>query len=233
MDLKILGLNSYEERAYLTLIKLGKTTASRIAQESEVPYGKIYPTLESLESKGLILVIPEKTKKFIASDPENLIELLRKKQSDIEDIEKELVKMRQIYIQSPKEPITIIKGQKNFYKVVQEMPVPKKYEYDIKHTSETKPEWIRDLVMAKKKRVDVKILTRYDDETKTNVKRWLRYTKNIKKIPNKGVAVAIIDDKFMFITMINSNITIIVHDKATIALFKELFENYYKNTSSV
>ena len=233
MDLKLLGLNKYEEKAYLALVKMGPSSSSEISQESGVPYGKIYPTLKSLENKGLVVVIPEKAKKFQATDPKNLMKIIIEKKSQLFEIEKKIGELKQAYASVPKEVVSIIKGERNFYQVVREMPQPKNYEYDIKYTSELNPEWLRGLDYAKKNKIDMKILARYDDETQKNVRKWMRYTKKIKAIPNKGVAAAIIDDKFMFITMINSNITLIIKDTAAIKVFKALFESYYDQAENI
>lgn len=229
MDLKILGLNSYEEKAYTALVRLGSSTASQVSQESGVPYGKIYPTLESLESKGLLQVIPAETKLFQASDPANLIKLINTKKEEVSKIEEELKELRHLYTSHPQEAVTLIKGKKNFYKIAREMPIAKKVQYDIKYTSELNPEWIRESQLNKKHKVDHKILTRYNLETLSSVKKWAKYNKNIKEIPNIGIAMSIVDDKATFISLIKSNTTIIIKDKAAVELFKHLFENYYSN----
>lgn len=52
--LREIGLTSYETRAYLALIQSGVMTASHVSESSEVPYSKIYETLNSLQKKGWI-----------------------------------------------------------------------------------------------------------------------------------------------------------------------------------
>jgi sugar-specific transcriptional regulator TrmB len=52
--LREIGLTSYETRAYLALIESGVMTASQASQHSNVPYSKIYETLNSLQRKGWI-----------------------------------------------------------------------------------------------------------------------------------------------------------------------------------
>ena len=56
--------------------------------------------------------------------------------------------------------------------------------------------------------------------------------KNIKPIKNDGVAMAIIDDEELMITLIKSNTIMLVRDKPFIKIMKELFLNYYKNSKS-
>jgi sugar-specific transcriptional regulator TrmB len=50
--LREIGLTSYETRAYLALIESGVMTASQVSDRSDVPYSKIYETLNSLQRKG-------------------------------------------------------------------------------------------------------------------------------------------------------------------------------------
>ncbi len=233
MDLKILGFSSYEEMAYKSLINLGKSTSAAISQDSDVPYGKIYPTLASLENKGLVKVIPEKTKKFIASDPKSLIELIDKKKKEMNDIKNSIKDLKIVYDSNPGEAITVIKGKKNFYKVVQEMPTAKKSDYTIKYSSELKGDWINEIRNYKRRKVNHKVLVRFDKETKDNVLEWTKHHKSSKRIDNEGVAMSIIDDDFMFLTMINPNTTIIICDKATIKILKLLFESYYGGAGSI
>lgn len=233
MDLQILGLNGYEEKVYTTLVNIGCSSAGKISEESGVPQGKIYVVLSSLEQKGLVQVVPEKTKKFQASSPDSLLDILKSKKEELANLEKEVSNLKETYKKSPKEAVSIAKGRKNFYKVIQDMPLPLKYEYDIKYTSELRPEWIRELNSLKKRNGKIKILTRCSSETEKDVKDWLKYTENIRRIENEGVAVAIIDDKFMFITMINSDVTLSIRDEATIKLFRRLFEKYYESADKI
>ena len=52
--LRQIGLTSYETRAYLALIESGVMTASQVSERSDVPYSKVYETLNSLQRNGWI-----------------------------------------------------------------------------------------------------------------------------------------------------------------------------------
>ena len=67
---RLLGLNSYEAKAYLTLIMRGASKATVIARESGIPQQRIYDVLRSLESKGLIV---EDGGIYIAIDPRDAL----------------------------------------------------------------------------------------------------------------------------------------------------------------
>jgi HTH-type transcriptional regulator, sugar sensing transcriptional regulator len=53
-NLTSLGLTKNEAKAYHTLVKLGRSSARAIAEESGIPRSKVYETLEILEKRGII-----------------------------------------------------------------------------------------------------------------------------------------------------------------------------------
>jgi sugar-specific transcriptional regulator TrmB len=61
-DLTSLGLTKNEAKAYHSLVRLGKSTARIIAEDSGIPRSKVYETLDLLEKRGII-------KKVVGSDP--------------------------------------------------------------------------------------------------------------------------------------------------------------------
>jgi sugar-specific transcriptional regulator TrmB len=232
MDLKQLGFSDYEEKAYKSLIHLGKSTASKISQNSEVPYGKIYDILASLEVKGLVQVVPEKTKMFIPSDPKHLLKLVEKKEEGIASLRQEIGKMKQIYDIHEEEVVYLVKGLKNFYKVAREVPKARKFSYAVKYTSEFRPEFIRASEEMMRNGIKPRVLTRYDDETKENVKKWVKIHQNIRGIENKGVAIDI-NETGVMITLLKNNTTMLIKDKYLAEVMKQLFEGAYEMAEKI
>ncbi len=71
----LLGLNSYEARAYLVILSSSKPLRPReIAREAEIPYQRIYDTLEKLESKGLVYRLEDGS--YEAAEPKRALGLL-------------------------------------------------------------------------------------------------------------------------------------------------------------
>lgn len=64
-----LGLTKYEVDAYLCILKQEIAEAGLICKEAKIPYGKIYETLNSLVSKGLLEVQNTRPKKYMAKKP--------------------------------------------------------------------------------------------------------------------------------------------------------------------
>jgi sugar-specific transcriptional regulator TrmB len=86
--LKPLGLSDYEIRVFLTLIEIGPTNYRILVKESNVPTGKIYQVLSTLESKGFIEVVRGKPKLFRATEPKKAFRRrLRQIEDDYLDLE--------------------------------------------------------------------------------------------------------------------------------------------------
>ncbi len=83
-NLKLLGLNSYEAKAYDALLREGASTAYAVFKRSGVPSGKIYPVLDSLAGKGLAVIAGVRPKIYRAVSPEIAVEnIVRKKNQEI------------------------------------------------------------------------------------------------------------------------------------------------------
>jgi len=62
--LQDLGLNLYESRAYLALIRGGQLTARGVGQAALVPHSRTYDVLESLRTKGYAISTPSSPKLY-------------------------------------------------------------------------------------------------------------------------------------------------------------------------
>ena len=92
--LRACGLTQNESLVYLSLLKVGKATSSKIIKEANISGGKIYETLEKLIQKGLVKSIIENgVKNFMANEPKMLIEYIKDKEKDLHKKEEELKKI--------------------------------------------------------------------------------------------------------------------------------------------
>lgn len=84
--LKTIGLNKYESSAYLEIIRKGVVEASEIYKDAQIPFGKIYEVLTSLEQIGLIEIQNSRPKKYKAINPEIAYEnFLKSKQENYDN----------------------------------------------------------------------------------------------------------------------------------------------------
>jgi len=77
--LRALGLNTYESKLWTALLSRGVSTAGELSDIAEVPRSRSYDVLESLEKKGFIVMKIGKPIKYIAVQPSEVIERVKKK----------------------------------------------------------------------------------------------------------------------------------------------------------
>ncbi|MCD2200973.1 TrmB family transcriptional regulator [Halobacterium sp. KA-4] len=75
-ELGELGLSSYEEKVYRTLLVTGAVTATELSDISGVPKGRIYDVLNGLEARKLVRMQSNDPKKFVAVEPETVVDRL-------------------------------------------------------------------------------------------------------------------------------------------------------------
>ncbi|MGV8171735.1 MAG: TrmB family transcriptional regulator [Candidatus Woesearchaeota archaeon] len=230
LEYKELGLTQNESKAYETLLRLGKATASQISKEANIPYGRIYTVLESLEEKELLKVIPEKTRYYYPTDPEKLHSIIDNRIKNLMEIDNKIKDFKKIYEERTVEPVLVTKGKSSFHKLNSELKKSTNYEYNIKYVFSLSPEIIRRGREKEDMKIDHKTIGRIDSETKTNIEEWRKINKNIKPIQNDGIAMSIIDDEEVMIALIKSNTTMLIRDKAFAKVMRQLFIKYYMNT---
>jgi len=75
-ELGELGLSSYEEKAYRTLLVTGAVTAAELSDTSGVPKGRIYDVLNGLEARKLIWRQSSDPNRYVAVQPETVVNRL-------------------------------------------------------------------------------------------------------------------------------------------------------------
>ena len=92
--LEEIGLTKTEIKIYLTLLKLGQTTTTKIVRDAGIHASKVYEFLDKLIQKGLVSYVIKSNKKyFSASEPEVLKEFLKEKRNEIKEKEQEIDKL--------------------------------------------------------------------------------------------------------------------------------------------
>ena len=247
--LKELGLNSYEENVYLTLLKFGPLTAPKIAKLSKVPYGRIYDVLQSLERKGFVKVISKAPKVFVAEDPEKSIEIyinrkireLENKIREIREKGKELIeKLREIERVREESKFTIMKGLESSIDV--RIFLIKKVQREhlaIVSPNVTTPkifEIEKELEKKVKEGVKFKIIYDLEDKNCYEKAQYLRKIGvEIKHMKIHDITVIIVDESIVCLEMIDpiyERIAFLFENKAFGRLMKILFNNLWNITDT-
>jgi len=86
-SLRDLGLSEYEARAYRALLKTGPTTAKELSRVSDVPMGRIYDVLNSIETYNLVRSqSASRPKKYVAVEPGTALDrLLEDKKRELQE----------------------------------------------------------------------------------------------------------------------------------------------------
>jgi len=72
------GLNLYEARIWTALLSRGVSTAGELSDIGNVPRSRAYDILESLEKKGFVVMKLGKPIKYLAVDPGEVVERVKK-----------------------------------------------------------------------------------------------------------------------------------------------------------
>ncbi|MDS0279639.1 TrmB family transcriptional regulator [Halomicroarcula sp. S1AR25-4] len=75
-ELSELGLSSYEEKVYRTLLVTGAVTAAELSDISGVPKGRIYDVLNGLEARKLIRLQSNDPNQYVAVQPDTVVDRL-------------------------------------------------------------------------------------------------------------------------------------------------------------
>lgn len=127
--LREIGLTEGEIRVYTALIKLGKSSTGAIMDKSGISSSKVYLILEKLIEKGLVsFIIEDNVKKFQVTNPNTIVEYIRKKKDDLQVVEeksKDLIKtINSLLGKYEEETVQIYKGFKGaqtaFTKLIEE-----------------------------------------------------------------------------------------------------------------
>lgn len=123
--LKKIGLLEQEIKIYLTLLRLGASTATKIASETNIDRATTYRFLDSLINRGLVsYVIINNIKQFSAAHPRKIIEDLKILKKDFEDLLPELESL--IKLQKEDTRMELYKGKEGLKTIMKDILREKK-----------------------------------------------------------------------------------------------------------
>jgi len=103
-----IGLSKNESKIYITLLELGISTGTEIAEKSKVHRTNVYDTIERLIQKGLVSYTVKNNKKYFeATDPQNLMHLLKQKEDKLRNILPQLLLAKKL---SKKTEVKVYEG---------------------------------------------------------------------------------------------------------------------------
>lgn len=114
------GLSAAEAKVYFTLLQTGQTLVGPVIKKTGLHRATTYQVLERLKEKGLVSsVIKEKKQYFEPADPKCLMDLLKKKQEELDSV---LGDFKQMYKEHEhKQQISVYTGVKSIHYVLEKM----------------------------------------------------------------------------------------------------------------
>ncbi|MBW3002010.1 hypothetical protein KY338_02490 [Candidatus Woesearchaeota archaeon] len=120
------GLTGNEAKVYLELLKRGSSSANALAKKIGMDRTLVYTVLNHLIEKGLVNYVVKSNKKFFsASEPENLLNPIRKKEAFVKDLIPELKKIEKI--QEIPQEIKVYEGKEGLRVLMNLMLKSKEY----------------------------------------------------------------------------------------------------------
>jgi len=119
--LEKIGFDKKETQIYLSLLKIGETTATKISYDTKIERTLVYYIVEKLINKGLIsFKLKNNVKYYSASSPENIIEDLKNKERLFHEI---LPFLKEIRKKSYDEEIKVdvYKGEEGLRSIINDM----------------------------------------------------------------------------------------------------------------
>lgn len=230
-QLKLLNLTTYEAKVLYSLLHKGVLKVSQITKESNVPNGQIYNTLDSLEEKNLINIIPDNVKKYQAKSITYIKELIENKKDELKELEIELEKIKKIENKRIDGEIMIARGKKGFHKMILEwnsMSLGNSpYVYEIKWKADVNDLNIKKIANDVKKKGKIKKVL-YDYNTpKENIKKWQEIIPKYHFIEANEIAMSITSNSTL-ISILDLNSTILIKSKSFSNTLSKLYEGYYE-----
>lgn len=236
--LKAFGLNGSEARVYSALMQEGVATAHILAKKAQVPFGKIYTLLESLDSKGFLHIHQGAPKMYRAIAPEIILHShIQKEKEKLQELEKtakeviasalspktkkkpeETVEVYYGHAAAFARSITLHQQAKTYWKTISALTVNKKH--------------LEACSAAIKKRVVMQALTSLDLTNKERIQEWVKKGIQVRILKDLPFRISIYDDlgvvlrfshettkQYIGIHIINQKLAKGMH-----ALFQQLWE---------
>ena len=116
--LKVLGLNSYEAKVYIALLKKYPATGYEISKLADIPQARAYDTLKALENAQIVISSQTKPVTYTPIKPKELTKRYKRKiDSTIDFLDKKLPDVKDDYI----EPILTVTGSRKIIEKIIEL----------------------------------------------------------------------------------------------------------------
>ena len=250
----LFSLNLYEVRVWTALLSRGVSTAGELSDIGNVPRSRSYDVLESLEKKGFVLMKLGKPIKYIAVDPKEVVERVKKhtvryanervkrlddlKGGDVLDELNSLHKQGIEFIE-PSDLSGAIRGRPNIYTHLESMIKNAQKSITIMTTNKgvlRKLEVLKpELERIKKKGVKLRIAAPLSKEVHSDIKNILEFGE-VRHANDIDARFCVVDGKELMFMVLDDNdvhptydVGIWVNTPYFAAAMENMFNHAWKN----
>ena len=215
------GLNLYEVKIWTALLSRGVSTAGELSDIGDVPRSRAYDILESLEKKGFVVMKLGKPIKYLAVDPKEVVE--RVKKNIKKEADENILKLKElsnteilnelntlhkqgVEFVEPTDLSGAIKGRHNVYSHLETMVKGAQQSVSIVSTNKgilRKVEALSPLFQKlSKKGVKIRIAAPIDEANKKQLTDVSKFAE-VKDVKNVKGRFAIVDNKEIMFMLMN------------------------------
>ncbi len=218
---RFFGLNLYEAKIWIALLSRGISTAGELSDIGDVPRSRAYDILESLEKKGFVVMKLGKPIRYVAVDPKEVLERVKKnirKQAE-ENIQKlkeltetdvlkelELLYKQGVEFIEPTDLSGALRGRHNIYSHLETMIKGAQKSITLVTTSKgllRKVEALRGVLeKLKKKGVKIRIAAPIEKDN-THILKDIAKVAEVKHMPKPAARFCVVDGKELLFMALN------------------------------
>lgn len=238
MDIKILrklGFNEKEIQVYLTLLRLGTITASKVSTETNIDRATCYRYIDSLIHKGAVsYVIKNNVKYFNAAHPEKILKDIQEKEKEYKKILPDLLSLSKL----PKEETIaeVYKGKDGIKTVLRNILKTKKEHYvlgDEGHFQDLMPVFFRQFInTCLRDRIKERVLC--SEKVKKEIQKFDYKYSETRALPHDTVlptTTLVYGDKIVLFDWILPYSAVIIKNKNMASSYKNYFELLWKTAT--
>jgi HTH-type transcriptional regulator, sugar sensing transcriptional regulator len=232
-SLEKLGLNRNEAKVYLALLYKGQATAAELVKSVSVHRNIVYDNLEKLMDKGLVSVISEAKKIFIAQKPSAILEFLESKKATIDKemtLAKDMIpEINQLLAShKTKQDVQVFRGISGLKKVLAEV-VQAKDSWCIGITNESvdvlgETYWKNYNAKKKVTKTRERLLWNADYQNTVIVKNNYSQHRILPKELNQVTETLIWENKVAIMTYSREPIVVLIENKEIYDMYKKHFD---------
>ena len=223
-NLEALGLSSTEAQVYIAVLQNPNVNGSQLTKQMDIPKPSVYLALDKLYQKGLVNLIPSKSKQYIAQDISTALEKLRYEFN--QNLDSALQQLQNLQPNKLQAEFIHIDGYDNYLAKIKQMIASSKYEIYI-HSNTDLNIIKNELSLAHMRGVKI-IIYSFGEYHKYTFSNNIFYDKD-KPLPvSAGIRVILVVDNkvgMMASGVANSLLSIYTENELQISLMSENVHN--------